>query len=265
VIRVCLAGATGWVGRELVAAIEAAEDLELASAVSRSEAGRTLRDALGASAPPVPIRGSVAEALEIPCDVLVDYTSALAVRTNVFAAIGKGVHTVVGASGLSEEDFVAIDEAARARGVGVLAVGNFALTAVLLERFAEIAAKHVGSWEIIDYGTSRKPDAPGSTARQLAARLSRVRAPSVGHPIAETHGSVEARGATVGGTQVHSVRLPGFVSSIEILFGLPDERLSIRHDSGSGAAPYVRGTLLAVRRVGDRIGLRRGLEDLLEL
>src|SRR5262249_10278503 len=157
--------------------------------------------------------------------------------------------TVVGASGLSEEDFAAVDEAARSRRVGVLAVGNFSLTAILLERFAEIAAKHIGSWEIIDYGTERKPDAPGSTARQLAARLSRVRAPSVGHPIAETHGAAEARGASVAGSQVHSLRLPGFVSSIEILFGLPDERLSIRHDSGSGAAPYVRGTLLAIRRV----------------
>lgn len=264
-IRVCLAGATGWVGRALVPAVGAAQDLELVSAVSRSAAGRTLAEALGGDFPPVPVRRSVEEALETPCDVLVDYTSPSTVKTNVLAAIGRGVHAVVGTSGLSADDFIAIDEAARSRSVGVLAVGNFALTAVLLERFAEMAARHIGSWEIVEYGIPRKPDAPGSTARQLAARLSRVRAPSVGYPISETHGAREARGATVDGTQVHSVRLPGFVSSVEILFGLPDERLTIRHDSGSGATPYVSGTLLAIRRVGELVGLRRGLESLLDL
>jgi 4-hydroxy-tetrahydrodipicolinate reductase len=87
----------------------------------------------------------------------------------------------------------------------------------------------------------------------------------VSHPIGKTQGIREARGATLAGTQVHSVRLPGFVSSIEILFGQPDERLSIRHDSGSGGGPYVAGTLLAVRCVGQITGLRRGLDSVLEL
>jgi len=264
-LRVCLAGATGWVGRALVAAIESATDLELVAAVARSAAGRRLDEVLPPPAPPLRISATLEEALGTPCDVLVDYTSPAAVRGHVLAAIGRGTHVVVGTSGLSDEDFAAIDAAASTKRVGVLAVGNFALTAVLLEKFAAMAARHVESWEIIDYGIPHKPDAPGSTARQLAARLANVRTPTLGHPLEKTHGAREARGATVSGTQVHSLRLPGFVSSIEILFGLPDERLSIRHDSGSGAGPYVAGTLLAVRKVSALTGLHRGLDAILDL
>ena len=264
-IRVCLAGATGWVGRGLVPAIAASGDLRLVGAVSRSAAGRPLSEALGSPAPDVTVSASVAEALAAPCDVLVDYTSPSAVRSNVLEAIGRGVSSVVGTSGLSDEDYASIDAVARSRDVGVLAAGNFALTAVLLTRFAEMAAKHVPQWEILDYGKAAKPDAPSGTARELAARLGRVRAPAIGVPLDETHGLREARGGTLSGSQVHSVRLPGFVSSIEILFGLPDERLSIRHDSGAGAAPYVAGTLLGVRRVGSFTGLRRGLDSVMDL
>lgn len=264
-IRICLAGATGWVGRGLVPAIAQAPDLTLVAAVARKGAGRRLAEVLGFPAPDIVISKSVEDALAAPCDVLVDYTLPDVVRRNVLAAIGRGVHAVVGTSGLTDEEYAEIAAAARARGVGVLAAGNFALTAVLLQRFAELAAKHIPHWEIIDYGKADKPDAPSGTSRELASRLSRVGAPVLQHPLDETRGSREARGATLFGTQVHSVRLPGFVSSIEVLFGLPHERLSIRHDSGSGVEPYVAGTLLAVRKAGSFIGLRRGLDAVMDL
>jgi 4-hydroxy-tetrahydrodipicolinate reductase len=263
--RVCLAGATGWVGRGLAPAIAASPDLELVGAVARSHAGRSLSEVLGDSRLTVVVSRTVEEALAAPCDVLVDYTSPASVRGHVLAAIGRGAGVVVGSSGLTDEEYREIEEAARTRGVGVLAAGNFAVTAVLLQRFAEIAARHVPHWEIIDYGKASKPDAPSGTSRELAARLARVGAPSIGHPIEATQGLPEARGAILHDTPVHSVRLPGFVSSIEVLFGLPEERLSIRHDSGSGAGPYVAGTLLAIRRVRSFIGLRRGLDSVMEL
>ena len=264
-LRVCLAGATGWVGRGLAPAIAAAEDLELVGAVSRSQAGRTLGDVLDDPKLTISIRATVAEALRVPCDVFVDYTSPEAVESHVREAIAAGAHAVIGTSGVTEEQFASIDQAARARPVGVLAVGNFALTAVLLQRFAEIAAKHLPAWEIIEYGHSRKPDAPSGTARQLANRLSAIRRPEAPVPVGQTHGLKEARGASFQGSQIHSVRLPGFVSSMEILFGLPDERLSIRHDSGSGAGPYIAGTLLAIRKVGSFSGLKRGLDEVMEI
>ena len=264
-LRVCLAGATGWVGRGLAPAIAAAEDLELVGAVSRSHAGRPLGDVLGDPKVTTTIQGTAAEALRTPCDVLVDYTSPEAVESHVRAAIAAGAHVVIGTSGVTEEQFASIDQAARVKPVGVLAVGNFAITAVLLQRFAEMAAKHVPSWEIVEYGNSRKPDAPSGTARQLANRLAAIRRPETEVPVEKTHGLVEARGASFQGSQIHSVRLPGFVSSMEILFGMPDERLSIRHDSGSGAGPYIAGTLLAIRKVIGLRGLHRGLDAVMEI
>ena len=264
-IRVCLAGATGWVGRGLAPAIAESPDLELVAAVSRREAGRSLGEALGNPRLSVPVHGSVAEALEAPWDVLVDYTSPDAVRGNVLAAIERGAHAVVGTSGLTDEELAEIGEAARGRGVGVLAAGNFAITAVLLQRLAEIAAKHIPRWEVVEYGHEEKPDAPGGTARELAGRLGRIGPVARVEPLRRTRETPEARGATLHGTRIHSVRLPGFVSSIEVIFGLPEERLSIRHDSAGGSGPYVAGTLLAIRGVSSFVGLRRGLDTLMEL
>ena len=248
-VRVCVAGVTGWTGSAVAAAVEAADDLVLAAGVSRSDPESF---------------STVAEALdEVGVDVLVDYTHAGTVRSNVHAALDRGVAVVVGSSGLSAAEFAEIDSRARERGVGVIAAGNFSLTAALLLRFASEAAQRLGSWEVIDYASLTKPDAPSGTARELAERLDGIGSPEVAVPVGETLGASEARGATVGTTQVHSLRLPSFSVSTEIVFAGTDERLSIRHDAGSTAAPYVAGTLLAIREVGGRVGLVRGLDQLL--
>jgi 4-hydroxy-tetrahydrodipicolinate reductase len=194
---------------------------------------------------------------------MVDYTSAEAVRANVLAAIDRGVHVVIGASGLGEADFAAIHQAALARQVGVIAAGNFSLTAVLLQRFACEAARYLSQWEIIDYASAGKMDAPSGTARELAHRLAEVRQPEVAHPIEHTLGPKESRGATLNGSQVHSLRLPSYVIGVEVIFGAADERLTLRHDAGTGAAPYLQGTLMAIRRVREQAGLVRGLDRIM--
>jgi 4-hydroxy-tetrahydrodipicolinate reductase len=259
---VCIAGATGWTGRALVPAVLGAPDLELVSAVGRSAAGRDLGEALGGAALGVPVRGAVHDALE-GVDVLVDYTSAATVKPNTLAAIDAGVAVVVGSSGLSAADFEEIDAAARAYGVGVVASGNFSITAAMCQAAALLAARHLAHWEIIDYASATKPDVPSGTSRELAERLEEVRRPELGYPIQELEGPREARGASVAGTQIHSVRLPGFVVSTEIVFGLADERLAIRHDAGGTPELYIEGTLLAVRKVREVVGLVRGLDTLL--
>ncbi len=261
-MSVCIAGATGWTGRALVAGVLEAPDLELVSAVSRSASGQDLGEALGGDALGVPVHASVREALE-GVDVLVDYTSATAVKTNTLAAVDVGVAVVIGTSGLTAADFAEIDTAARERSVGVVASGNFSVTAAMCQAAALLAARHLPQWEVIDYASAAKPDVPSGTARELAERLGEVRRPDLGHPIEDLHGPREARGATVGGAQVHSVRLPSFVVSTEVVFARPDERLTIRHDAGGTPGPYVEGTLLAVRRVPGLIGLTRGLDTLL--
>jgi 4-hydroxy-tetrahydrodipicolinate reductase len=201
-----------------------------------------------------------------PCDVFVEYTKPAVAKGNTLAALDRGAHVVVGTSGLTESDFGEIDAVARGRGRAVLAVGNFALTVVLLQKFAEAAARLIPQWEIVDYAHDGKLDAPSGTARELAVRLSRVRAPRPTVPVEETVGERDARGATVSGSQVHSLRLPGFVIAAEVIFGLPDQRLTIRHDAGSSARPYVDGALLAIRKVASLApGVHRGLDTVLEL
>jgi 4-hydroxy-tetrahydrodipicolinate reductase len=262
-LNVCVAGATGWVGGPLCLAVSGADDLNLVGAVSRTHKGRNLKDVLGAPSLDLTVNGSVAEALHAPTDVLVDYTKADVVKANVMTAISKGVHVVIGSSGLTDEDFVEIDRAATEHKVGVIAAGNFAITAVLLQRFACEAAKYLSHWEIIDYASDAKEDAPSGTARELAFRLSEVRRPEVTHPVGETIGEKESRGATIKGVQIHSLRLPSYVIGVEAIFGAQDERLTIRHDAGIGAGPYIQGTLLAIRKVRDYVGLIRGLDKIM--
>jgi 4-hydroxy-tetrahydrodipicolinate reductase len=262
VLSVSIAGATGWTGRALVPAVLEASDLELASGVSRSAAGSDLGEALGGAPIGVPVFGKVEEGLD-GVDVLVDYTSQTAAKTNTLTAINAGVSVVIGSSGLTADDFEEIDAAARSRSVGVVASGNFSFTAAMCQAAALLAARHLPYWEVIDYASEVKPDVPSGTARELAERLAAVRKPEVGYPIDELHGPREARGATVGGAQVHSVRLPSFVVSTEVVFARPGERLVIRHDADATPEPYVEGTLLAVRKVAQLVGLTRGLDTLL--
>jgi len=251
-LSVCIAGATGWTGKALVRGVQDAPDLELRSAVSRSAAGTDLDG--------VPVHASVAEALD-GVDVLIDYTSHDIVKANALTAIGVGVAVVIGTSGLTADDFEEIDAAARERGVGVVSSGNFSLTAAMCQAAALLAARHLPYWEVIDYASAAKPDVPSGTARELAEKLGQSR---IGVPVGELHGPQEARGADVAGTQVHSLRLPSFTVSTEVVFSSDGERLSIRHDAGESAAPYVAGTLLAIRAVPGRVGLTRGLDQLLD-
>jgi len=264
-ISVCLAGATGWAGSELARAIAGSSDLALSAAISRGQAGRNLGDVLDDPRISCPIYASAPEALAHRCDVFVEYTKPEIAKANVLAALEHRAHVVVGTSGLTDSEYAEIDVAAKRRERGVLAVGNFALTVVLMQKFAEMAAKWIPQWEIIDYAHDDKVDAPSGTARELAARLARVKTPEPTVPVERTVGEREARGATVSGVQVHSVRLPGFVISAEIIFGMPDQTLSIRHDSGASARPYVDGALLAIRRVPTLRGVHRGLDTVLDL
>lgn len=264
-LRVTLAGATGWAGAELARGIVASGDMELVSGVSRASAGCVLGDVLGDPAITVPLYATATEALAAGADVFVEFTHPSTAKSNVLAALAAGSHVVVGTSGLTDDDYAEIDAAARAAGLGVLAAGNFALTAVLLLKFAEMAARVLPSWEIVEFATDRKPDAPSGTVRELVGRMGAVRAPAWAIAPSDSLGEPAARGATVNGSQVHSVRLPGYVLGVDVHFGLPDETLTIRHNAGESAKLYVGGALVAIRKVPGIVGLRRGLDSVLDL
>ncbi len=262
-IRVCVAGVSGRTGSAIARAVASSGEFELTGAIARRHAGRDAGELLGLPANGVLVAPRLAEALARPADVLVDFTSPDSVKQRTLEALAGGARVVIGTSGLTAADYADIERAAVESRLGVIAAGNFSLTAALAKHFALLAAKHLPSREVIDYAHAEKPDAPSGTARELAEALGEVSPNRLGVPVDRTHGDREARGATVAGTQVHSVRLPGIVLAFEAIFGLPNERLTIRHDAGKGAEPYVNGTLLAVRQVMGITGLVRGLDRLL--
>ena len=264
-VRVCLAGATGWAGAALARAIVRTDDLELVAGVSLRHAGRSLGEDLAIPNLNAPLCASAEEALTTPCDVFVEYTRPEVAKANVSAAIRREKHVVIGTSGLSEQDLEELSGLALEHRVGVLAVGNFSLANLVMQKCAELAAKHISQWEILDYAAADKPDSPSGTGRELANRLARIRRPYVQIPVDQTQGPRETRGATLDGTQVHSIRLPGYVISVEALFGDLDQRVTIRYDAGSSPECYVEGAILSIRRVSSFVGLKRGLDSIMEI
>lgn len=262
-IRVCVAGATGWAGSLVTRTILTSDEFQLAGAIARKKAGQDIGEVLGLAKANIPIVHTLEELLPAPIDVLIDYTDPTSVKARTLKALDAGIRVVIGTSGLTAADYEEIEDRAQERKLGVIAAGNFSLTAALAKHFALLAAQYLPSWEIIDYASAGKIDAPSGTVQELAEELGQKAKNQQQIPIEQIHGPKETRGANIAGTQVHSLRLPGYTISFETIFGLPDERLTIRHDSGTGAEPYLNGTLLAARRVMDVTGLVRGLDRLL--
>ncbi|MFT4802243.1 MAG: 4-hydroxy-tetrahydrodipicolinate reductase [Flavobacteriaceae bacterium] len=264
-IKVFIAGGTGWAGSALSKGVFNNQNMKLVGALSRKHKGKNLAKILNLSSSNIPIYDDIETALkEIDFDVLVDYTKPNIAKKNILSALKKGKKVVIGTSGLTEKDYSEIEKTANENNSSVLAVGNFAITVVLLQKFSEMAAKYIPNFEIIDYTHEDKVDVPSGTARELAYRLSKVQKPNKFVTEDELIGDKSSRGANLNDVQVHSVRLPGHVISIETIFGLKDEKLSIRHDSGASAEPYVKGGLLAIEKVGTFKGLKRGLDSVME-
>jgi len=265
-IRVCIAGITGWTGSEIARAILKSDTLNLVGAVARRSAGLDIGDVLGTRKTGIGVAATIEEALRLAgdsVDVVVDFTSPDSVKARALACLSMGVRVVIGTSGLTGDDYAEIENKARSANLGVIACGNFSITAALAKRFSLLAAEFLPSREIIDYASAEKPDAPSGTTRELAEEMAKIAPNTILVPIEKTLGEINARGAAVSGTQVHSIRQQGFMISFESIFGLPDERLTIRHDAGTGAKPYVNGTLLAIRKVMAMTGLVRGMDRLL--
>ena len=244
-IRVGVVGAKGRMGSQVCRTVESAADTELAAQV---DAGDSLDLLSGA-------------------DVVVDFTHPGAVMDNHRWCVGHGLATVVGTSGFGEDRLAEVRGWLSARPEArVLVVPNFSVGAVLMMRFAAIAAPFFESAEVIELHHAGKADAPSGTAGRTAAMISTARAEARSGPMPDATATAAegARGAEVDGVHVHSVRLPGLVAHEEVVFGAAGQSLSIRHDSYDRTS-FMPGVLLAVRAVGGRPGLTLGLEPLLGL
>ncbi len=226
--RIGVLGARGRMGQQVCQAVVAADDMDLVAAV---DAGDWLFSVADGGA-----------------QVLVDFTHPDVVMDNVRFAIDQGIHAVVGTTGFTDERLDTIREwLADTPKLGVLVAPNFAIGAVLSMRFAQLAAPHYESVEIVELHHPEKADAPSGTAVRTAQLVAAARAEAGLDPVpdATTHGLDGARGAVVDGVHVHAVRAAGLVAHQEVLFGTPGETLSIRHDSFDRAS-FMPGVLLGL-------------------
>lgn len=243
--RVAVLGAAGRMGSTVCEAVQAADGVELAARYDLDDDVATLAGR---------------------ADVAVDFTVPDATEANVHALIDAGVHAVVGTTGWTTQSLDRVrDHLAQAGGAtGVLIAPNFALSAVLAMRLATQAARFFESVEIIELHHPNKVDAPSGTAVHTAQAIAAARTDLPAAPDATESSLDGARGATVDGIPVHSVRLRGLVAHEEILLGNPGEQLTIRTDSFDRSS-FMPGVLLAVRAIADHPGLTVGLDAVLDL
>lgn len=259
-IDVLVTGAAGKMGREVVKAVTAAEGMQVVAAVDPHWADKALIDGQGGEV--ICIADLSAAISDAKPDVMVDFTSASVLEENLRTALGSGVNCVVGTTGLPIPTLV--DLTNQANGNAALFIApNFAIGAVLMMHFVAQAAKYLPHAEIIELHHDAKVDAPSGTAMRTAGMIAAARAEVPDSPGGETEVAEGARGATVDGVTIHSVRLPGLVAHQEVIFGGQGQTLTIRHDSIDRTS-FMPGVVLAVRKVGDLDGVVVGLESLLE-
>jgi 4-hydroxy-tetrahydrodipicolinate reductase len=255
VIRVGVLGATGRVGAEVCRAVHADADLELVAGISRSKAGEKAAEALGLQGSDLVLAENLDAFVEAEVEVAVDFTSADFAPEHVAWAIEHGVHIVVGTTGFE------VDEAWRQAPVGVFIAPNFAVGAVLMQRFAREAARYLPAVEIVELHHEGKADAPSGTAAATADAIAAARSDPWSGPSSESLPG--ARGGERAGIRIHSIRLPGLVAHEEVIFGGQGQTLTIRHDS-TDRTSFVPGVLMAIRWVPSHPGLTVGLDAILE-
>jgi len=261
-IRVGVFGAGGRMGSTVCRAVLDAPDLELVGAVDPLHAGIDLTQ-LGVHGTQIQVSASAAALIDAGAQVAVDFTVIDAARQNLGWCADNAVHAIVGTTGFTDAelgDFALRFERSTANAV---IAPNFAIGAILMMRFAELAAPYFESCEIIELHHDHKVDAPSGTAMLTAARIAAASKDWTEDPT-RTVVADGARGGLVNGIPVHAVRLRGMVAHQEVLFGTTGQSLSIRHDT-TDRTSFMPGVLLAVRKVADTPGLTVGLDALIDL
>ena len=241
-IRVGVLGAAGRMGSETCRAVDGDPELELVARVGRED----------------PLEALVSARAE----VAVELTTPASVKENVRFCLSNGIHCVVGATGLTDDDLADVRE--WTGPANALVAPNFALGAVLMMAFAAAAAKHFDTAEIVERHHERKQDAPSGTALRTARMMKEARGGRAWSSRRGDESVPGSRGGDVDGIRIHSLRVPGSVAHQEVVLGAPGETLTIRHDS-TDRTSFMPGVLLAVKRVPHLGGLVVGLENVLDL
>ena len=245
-IAVC--GANGKMGQEVIKAVNNAKDLTLVAKID-------IKDGEFAS---------IKDAKEsVKIDVLVDFTQPKSIYENALYCLNNGINIVIGTTGLTDEQIAELKKLSEKQGLGCLIAPNFSTGAVLMMKFAQMAAKYFDNAEIIELHHNQKKDAPSGTAVKTALMMAGENTNFTTGNCQETETILGARGAnSYNNIHIHSVRMPGYIASQEVLFGANGQLLSIRHDSMNREC-YMDGVLRAVKYVIENHNFVYGLENIL--
>jgi 4-hydroxy-tetrahydrodipicolinate reductase len=251
-IRVGVVGAAGKMGSTVCDAVAAADGLELAAAVDLVGGGSSVHG--------LTIASELKALADAQCTVVVDFTVAGAARTTLPWLALHGMHAVVGTTGFSDDDLQAFSKAFT--GSNCLIAANFAIGAVLMMKFAEMAAPHFETAEIIEYHHNAKADAPSGTAMATAQRMAAASSDWAPDPTQHEVLPGARGGVGPGGIRIHGVRMSGMTASQEVILGTDGQTLVIRHDSNDRIS-FMPGVVLACRKIADSPGLTMGIDSLL--
>lgn len=247
-IKVAVCGANGKMGQEVVKAVTSAEDMKL---VAKIDIVNGEYDSIESTHNNVSI------------DVLVDFTQPKSIYENAKYCLNNNINIVVGTTGLSDEQLKELENLSNQNKTACFVAPNFSTGAVLMMMFAKTAAKYFDNAEIIELHHNQKKDAPSGTAVKTAAMMAENNENFATNNCAETETIEGARGAnSYKNIHIHSVRMPGYMASQEVLFGANGQILSIRHDSTNREC-YMPGVLLSIRYVMDKGGFVYGLDNIM--
>lgn len=247
-IKVAVCGANGKMGQEVVKAVTSAKDMKL---VAKIDIVNGEYDSIESAHNNVSI------------DVLVDFTQPKSIYENAKYCLNNNINIVVGTTGLSDEQLKELENLSNQNKTACFVAPNFSTGAVLMMMFAKTAAKYFDNAEIIELHHNQKKDAPSGTAVKTAAMMAENNENFATNNCAETETIEGARGAnSYKNIHIHSVRMPGYMASQEVLFGANGQILSIRHDSTNREC-YMPGVLLSIRYVMDKGGFVYGLDNIM--
>ncbi|GHV97184.1 4-hydroxy-tetrahydrodipicolinate reductase [Lactobacillus nasalidis] len=257
--RVLLAGFAGSMGQQVVKLVKEMPSFEITAGLAHHlKSNDPAEYGLPAEAK---LYTSLAEIPADAADVWIDFTVPASVYQNVRYALENGYRPIVGTTGLTDEQESELTELAKEKGLGGLIAPNFGMSAVLLMKFAQEAAKYFPDVEIIEMHHEDKKDAPSGTALATAKLIAEVRKPHQTAPEA-SESLPGARGGDYQGIKLHAVRLPGYVAHEQVLFGGKGEALTIRQDSFDRSS-FMSGVKVALEKVQELDSLYVGLENIL--
>lgn len=263
-VKVIIAGPRGRMGREAVGLVQDTANYDLVAAIDYKFGGKQLNEIDGFPNIHIPVYSNIEECLnQTEADVLIDLTTPEIGMHHTRTALLHGVRPVVGTTGFSKDELMELEDLCQEKELGCIIAPNFAVGAVLMMKFSQMAAKYFEDVEIIELHHDQKLDAPSGTAVKTAEMISTVRKEKKqGHPN-EKETINGARGANYDGMRIHSVRLPGLIAHQQVLFGSGGQTLTIRHDSYNRAS-FMSGVKLAVDTVMKIDSFVYGLENIME-